>query len=343
MAELPLGSPEPVTTFPLANDVVLIPVFNDWESLALLIPQLDKSLSSASRTAELILVDDCSVVRPAELAIAEPLTAIRSIDVVTLARNLGDQRAIAIGLSYIAMRRPCRAVVVMDGDGEDMPSDVPRLLDAFDQTEGKRVVFAKRTRRPDDALFALFYRLYRMVHWLLTGIRVEVGNFSVVPYAVVRKLAVVSEMWNHYAAAVTHARVSTTLVPTVPGKRLAGPPAVSFVSVVAHGLSAMSVLAETIGVRLLATTGILMGLLYIALVVVGSMRYLTDLAIPAWTTVALGVLAVLLIQTAILSMVFMFMILIGRASVSFVPAREYELFVDSVKRVWEKRALARVL
>jgi hypothetical protein len=336
MAVLPLGSPTTAVTAPLVNDVVLIPVFNDWESVALLVPELDRSLAAASRTAELILVDDCSVARPASLSIAEPLRAIRSVDVLTLARNLGHQRAIAIGLSYIAMRRPCRAIVVMDGDGEDMTSDVPRLLDAFEKSGGERVIFAKRTRRSEGVVFALFYRLYRMAHWLLTGIRVEVGNFSVVPYAVVRKLAVVSEMWNHYAAAVTHARVPTTLVPTVRGKRLAGRPTMNFVSLVAHGLSAMSVFADRIGVRLLATTGILMGLLIVALVAAVSVRFFTDLAIPGWTTVVLGFLTVLLVQTAILSMVFMFMIQMGRAGSSFIPARDYELFVESVTRVWEK-------
>jgi polyisoprenyl-phosphate glycosyltransferase len=336
MAVLLLGSPEPETTFWLAKDVILIPIFNDWESVALLIPQLDRSLSTAKRTAEIILVDDCSGARPDDLAIGEPLSAITSIDVLTLARNLGHQRAIAIGLAYVAMRRPCRAVVVMDGDGEDLPSDVPRLLNAFDQSEGKSVVFAKRTRRSEDAMFALFYRLYRVAHWVLTGIRVEVGNFSVVPYAVLRELAVVSEMWNHYAAAVTQARVPRTLVPTVRGKRLAGQARMNFVSLVAHGLSAMSVFADRIGVRLLAMTGILVSLLFIALVITVSIRFLTDIVIPGWTTLGLGFLAVLLVQTAILSMVFMFMIQMGRAGSSFIPARDYAMFVDSVRRVWEK-------
>ena len=337
MPVLALGSSDTEPTALLTNDVILVPVFNDWDSVALLIPDLDKSLAATSRTAELILVDDCSVSRPESLSINEPLNALRSIDVLTLARNLGHQRAIAIGLSYVAMRRPCRAVVVMDGDGEDLAGDVPHLLDAFDQSGAERVVFAKRTRRSEGAVFALFYRLYRIAHWLLTGIRVEVGNFSVVPYPVVKKLAVVSEMWNHYAAAVTHARVPTTLVPTVRGKRLAGRPTMNFVSLVAHGLSAMSVFADRIGVRLLATTGILMVVLLIALIVAVFVRFFTDLAIPGWTTVVLGFLTVLLVQTAILSMVFMFMIQMGRAGSSFIPAREFELFVDSVKRVWERR------
>ena len=111
----------------------------------------------------------------------------------------------------------------------------------------------------------------------------------------------------------------------------------NFVSLVAHGLSAMSVFADRIGVRLLATTGVLMVVLLLALLVAVFVRFFTDLAIPGWTTVVLGFLTVLLVQTAILSMVFMFMIQMGRAGSSFIPAREYELFVDSVKRVWERR------
>lgn len=337
MAVLPLGLPDSAAAGLLDNDVILIPVFNDWESVALLIPQLEKNLAAASRTAELILVDDGSVAPPDNLQVAEALTAIRSIDLLTLARNVGHQRAIAIGMSYIALRRPCRAVVVMDGDGEDLASDLPRLLDAFDQSRGEHLIFAKRTRRSEGAVFSAFYRLYRTAHWLLTGIRVEVGNFSVVPYPVVKKLAVVSEMWNHYAAAVRQARIPTTLVPTVRGKRFAGASTMNFVSLVAHGLSAMSVFADRIGVRLLATTGVLMIVLFVALLVAVFVRFFTDLAIPEWTTVVLGFLTVLLVQTAILSMVFMFMIQMGRAGSSFIPARDYELFVDSVKRVWEKR------
>lgn len=337
MAVLPLGLPDSAAAGLLDNDVILIPVFNDWESVALLIPQLEKNLAAASRTAELILVDDGSVAPPDNLQVAEALTAIRSIDLLTLARNVGHQRAIAIGMSYIALRRPCRAVVVMDGDGEDLASDLPRLLDAFDQSRGEHLIFAKRTRRSEGAVFSAFYRLYRTAHWLLTGIRVEVGNFSVVPYPVVKKLAVVSEMWNHYAAAVRQARIPTTLVPTVRGKRFAGASTMNFVSLVAHGLSAMSVFADRIGVRLLATTGVLMIVLFVALLVAVFVRLFTDLAIPEWTTVVLGFLTVLLVQTAILSMVFMFMIQMGRAGSSFIPARDYELFVDSVKRVWEKR------
>ena len=73
--------------------------------------------------------------------------AIARVDVLRLRRNVGHQRAIAIGLAFIHAHRPCRAVVVMDADGEDRPSDVPRLLARLDAAGDPAIVFAERTRR----------------------------------------------------------------------------------------------------------------------------------------------------------------------------------------------------
>ena len=61
-----------------------------------------------------------------------------------LRRNLGHQRAIAVGLAYAEEHDPCDVVVIMDGDGEDDPKDVPRLLACCRQAGGREIVFAER-------------------------------------------------------------------------------------------------------------------------------------------------------------------------------------------------------
>lgn len=320
------------------DDVVLIPVFDDWASLSLLLPQIDAELAKNSRTASVILVDDCSVQSPRNLAIEKSFSGITSIDVLSLTRNIGHQRALAIGLSYVAMQRPCRAVIVMDADGEDLPSDIPRLLVAFEADGANKIVFAQRTRRSEGLAFTVFYKLYRLAHRMMTGIRVEVGNFSVIPYASLRKLAVVSEMWNHYAAAVVHAKLPALLVPTVRGTRLAGRSSMNFVSLVGHGLSAMSVFSDRIAVRMLAVTGSLFGLLLVAAAIVLGVRLFSDASLPGWTTILLGFIALLLVQAVLLAIVFSFMIQGGRARSSFIPAREYEPFVESLQRIWPATA-----
>jgi polyisoprenyl-phosphate glycosyltransferase len=323
------------------DDVVLIPVFDDWASLALLLPKVDETLAADSRTASVILVDDCSTQQPRGLVGSKPLAAIQSVDVLSLTRNIGHQRALAIGLSYIAVQRPCRAVIIMDADGEDLPSDIPRLLAAFETNGEARIVFAQRTRRSEGVVFTVFYKLYRLAHRLMTGIRVEVGNFSVVPYASLRKLAVVSEMWNHYAAAVVHAKLPSVLVPTERGRRLAGGSRMDFVSLVGHGLSAMSVFSDKIAVRMLAVTGALVAFLLVAVAVMIGVRLFTDVDLPGWTTVAIGFIALLLAQAGFLAVVFAFMTQGGRARSSFIPAREYEPFVESFYRIWPAPTSAR--
>ena len=90
----------------------------------------------------------------------------------------------------------------MDGDGEDRPRDVARLIEEFRHQGQRTIIFAERAKRLEKIAFRFSYWLYRTAHWVLTGVRVRVGNFSIVPWQAVERLVVVSEIWNHYAAAI---------------------------------------------------------------------------------------------------------------------------------------------
>src|SRR5688572_21796159 len=105
--------------------VILMPVYNDWKALALLLPNLERELNANGLRADLLIVDDGSTV-PTPSGLGQiPFTSIETIDILSLRRNLGHQRAIAVGLAYIEANLFCHAVVVMDCDGEDDPRDVP--------------------------------------------------------------------------------------------------------------------------------------------------------------------------------------------------------------------------
>src|SRR4051812_29579775 len=100
---------------------ILIPVYDDWESAGVLVGELDKVFGEESREVHLIFVDDGSPSPAPGGFPAADLKKIRSVRVLRLKRNLGHQRAITIGVTYISQEFPCAAVVVMDGDGEDRP------------------------------------------------------------------------------------------------------------------------------------------------------------------------------------------------------------------------------
>ena len=122
--------------------VIVTPVFNDWTAFDSLVGALERALADAGLTAHLLAVDDGSS-EDAPEQLTHVLEAITGVEVLQLRRNLGHQRAIAIGLAFIRRRAPCD-VIVMDSDGEDDPADVPRLLARLDQEKGRVVVFAER-------------------------------------------------------------------------------------------------------------------------------------------------------------------------------------------------------
>jgi hypothetical protein len=317
--------------------LILIPVYNDWEAVALLLRRMDEVFLEHGLEPAVLLVDDASELPcPAALA-GDGYGAIRSLEVLALRRNLGHQRAIAIGLAHLDEHSSCDAVLVMDGDGEDAPEDIPRLVEQLQSTGRTRIVFAERKRRSEGALFRLGYGGYRWLHYLLTGLRVRVGNFSIIPRPLLRRLTAVSELWNHYAASVFRARIPCTSIPTHRAQRLLGRSKMNFVSLVVHGLSALSVYSEVIGVRLLIATGLLFSLAIALLLAVVAVRLLTDLAIPGWASVLGGLIMVLLLQLLTASVPFVFVILHGRGGTGFMPARDYVYFVDRVVPVWSSQ------
>lgn len=306
---------------------ILTPVYNDWEALNSLIPALDAALAAAGRHASILVVDDGSQHEP-DLTEALALEAITGIEVLHLRTNLGHQRAIAIGLAHLEAHDPPDAVVVMDGDGEDRPEDVDRLVQALEADGALRVVFAERRRRSEGALFGFLYWLYRLVHLVLTGERVRVGNFSVIPRYLLRRLVAVSDLWNHYAAAVFHARIPYTTVPTNRGTRYAGRSQMNPVSLVTHGLAAMSVFGDRIAVRMLIVTCALTVLVVAWAAAFVLWHLATGAALPDWTFYGVAGLALLVLLGFATSFAFVFIILAGRNSSGFLPFREFGHYVS---------------
>ena len=306
---------------------ILIPNFNDWESLRLLLPELDRAVAGLDRRVFVVVVDDASTELMPEDWPGQSFSALDSVEVLHLRSNQGHQRAIALGLYHLHEFTDAEAVVVMDGDGEDRPQDLPELLRAFDAGAGTEVVFAARTRRMESLAFRICYQAYRLVHRALTGVVVRVGNFSVVPRAAMARLMAVPDLWNHYAASVYRARLPRTLVPLPRGKRLAGASKMNFVSLLIHGLSAMSVFSDQVSARLLTAT---VGFAAIALALIGvtaGVRWFTDLAIPGWATFTVGLLVLVVIQLLSFAALFAFLIVSRRSSVNFLLTRDAPYFI----------------
>jgi hypothetical protein len=306
--------------------VVLIPVFDDYDALGIVMRSLEGALRERSRTATVLVVDDgSSILR--EMAWSPPQDVSLPIHLLRLRRNLGHQRAIAIGLAYIYRHLPCEAVVIMDSDGEDRPADVPRLIDEFERLGRRSVIFAERRRRSERLSFQTLYHLYRILHRTLTGIAVRFGNFSVVPFAALSNLVVASELWNHYAAAVLKTRQSYGTVHTNRGQRLAGRSSLNLVALVVHGLSAISVFGDVIGVRLAIASGAVLSVLLCFIIVLTLGVLVADVMVPMWALFTSAALLLVVCQVLVTSCMVVVFVLGGRANTAFIPLRDYEWFV----------------
>ncbi|MBD2246372.1 glycosyltransferase [Nostoc sp. FACHB-888] len=312
--------------------LIVIPVFNDWQSLDILLRDLDKVLSNQRIQCEILVIDDASTIPAHDSFMFAHFNAIQKVNCLELKRNLGHQRAIAIGLAYIEANIICQAVVVMDGDGEDTPRDVLRLIDKCSAEEYKKIVFARRNQRSENQIFKVFYKIYQLLYHLLTGQEIHVGNFSIIPHRILSRLVVVSEIWNHYTAGILKAKIPWTQIPCNRGVRLAGQSKMKFVSLVIHGLSAISVYGDIIGVRFLIATLLLM-LFSVAII---ATVILIRVAIPNWAPYVAGLSFIILLQSLTISLSFVFLILSGRNNFGFLPQRDYQYLVLKVQQIIPK-------
>jgi len=311
------------------NDlIILLPVYNDWESFSILLSELEKTMSNLGRQARILTVDDGSTIEfsPTILEL-DQFQQLNGIEILHLVINVGHQRAIAIGLSYIHEHYPTSSVVVMDADGEDRPEDVERLI-VFSEKMSTKIIFAQRTERSESVWFRFFYIIYRLLFSLLTGKKISFGNFSFVPANILQKIVYIPEIWIHYAGAIIKSRIPIFEIPTIRGKRYRGQTSMNFSSLVLHGMSAISIYLDIVTVRmLLAGIGtIFVGLLGILVVIY--IRFFTLLAIPGWATnLSIGI-AMIIFQAILLITLLNFFVLNSRSSKHTIPVKEYKDFCD---------------
>src|SRR5262249_30193424 len=153
---------------------------------------------------------------------------------------------------------------------------------------------------------------YRLTHRVLTGRRIWFGNFSFVPAGLIPRLVLLSELWNHYPSAIIKAPIPFRSIPLPRAPPLGGRSHLGLTGLILHGLGAISVHGDVIGVRALLATLVAIVLCVAGIVTVVVIRTVTDLAIPGWASAVVGLLVAILLQAVLLSLVFIFVTLNSR-------------------------------
>jgi hypothetical protein len=286
--------------------IVVTPVYEDVEASSRLFEEL---LTQLKHDVLVVVVDDGSVKHALEISDLEN-AGIDGV-ILKLRRNVGHQRAIAIGLGYVSeYMQPQQRVIVMDSDGEDMPSTIPNLLDQL-SSDDVDVVVAQRKSRVETFRFKAFYVVYKLFFSIMTGRVISFGNFMALKAPAVKRLVVMQELSIHVAGAVLASKLRARMCPLHRGPRYAGQSKMNFVGLVLHGFKGLMVFAEDVLVRvgiacvLIATLSILGAITAVGLKLFG-------IATPGWFSVALGLLFLMLLQTLALAiMTLMTLMLTG--------------------------------
>ena len=225
---------------------ILIPVYNDWQSVTELLDNIDHNLSGLDHEFTVIIVNDASNHDRKEED--KTFEKIQSIKILNMRVNQGHARCIATGLKYIYQKEDFDYVIPMDGDGEDRPEEIKELIKQIQNSNGKPIV-GKRVKRSEGLFFKICYELHKLITLTFTGKSIKFGNFTCLSKKTVEKLINEKATWNSFSGSLTKIENDLLEVPSIRGDRYFGPSKMSFMNLLKHSLSIISVFKKTVLIR----------------------------------------------------------------------------------------------
>ena len=225
---------------------IIIPIYNDWQSASKLFEEIDNLKIDKSFEISIIVVNDASNHDRSNEEMN--FDNINSIKVLNMKKNQGHTRCIATGLRYIFDKEEFDYAIPMDGDGEDRPEEIKNFLDQIKNTDGV-VIIGERIKRSESLLFKVCYQLHKLVTLTFTGKSVKFGNFTCLPKKTVENMINEKATWNSFSGSLSKIEKNFVKVPSIRGTRYFGPSKMSFLSLIKHSLSIISVFKKTFLIR----------------------------------------------------------------------------------------------
>ena len=231
--------------------IILIPVYNDWQSVFKLLENIDKGLevwdSDVAHISAIIVNDASTEERPINTS---TFNSLKSVQVISMKANKGHARCNAAGLKYISANSEFDLVIPMDADGEDRPEELgPLLCKAYEYPN--KVITANRVKRSEGLFFKFCYLVHKYLTFVFTGKSIKYGNFTCLPKFAVNQMINDSATWSSFSGSL--AKIikdeDLTSVSSTRGTRYFGPSKMSFVNLLKHSLSIMAVFKKTLLIR----------------------------------------------------------------------------------------------
>ncbi len=225
---------------------ILIPVYNDWQSISKVIDEINNLSISQEFQISIIVVNDAS--NHDRQDEEKTLENIQSIKILNMKKNQGHARCIAIGLKYIFEKEDFDYVIPMDGDGEDRPVEIKDFLNQIKNSHNKSIV-GERIKRSEKLIFKICYQIHKLITLTFTGKSIKFGNFTCLPKITVEKMVNEKATWNSFSGSLSKIEKDFLSIPSTRGTRYFGPSKMSFFNLLKHSLSIISVFRTTVLIR----------------------------------------------------------------------------------------------
>jgi len=225
---------------------ILIPVYNDWESLFKLLDDISKTVQSIKDSDfSFVIINDCSTIKVPKIKIP---SNISSLKLINMKKNKGHARCNAFGIKYLAKNDNFDYLIVMDGDGEDRPEEIKFLTEKV-FIDPKTSVVAKRIKRSEGFVFRLLYQIHKIVTIIFAGENINFGNYSCLTKNDVKILSGKISLWSSFSGSVKKHILKLNSVNSIRGLRYFGPSKMSLFKLIIHSFAIIAVFKKTVFLR----------------------------------------------------------------------------------------------
>ena len=225
--------------------IILIPVYNDWKSLNLLIKKINFELNKENLNSEILIINDNSSLRI--IFLKKKLSRIKKITFLNLKINVGSQRAINIGLNYINKIKGNYIVTIIDSDGEDDPKEIVKMVKLARKYKNY-VITSNRLARKESLIIRFLYRVHLIITFLITGKWISFGNYTTLNSKNIKKIIQNDDgCYAHSAAVIKNSKIKRVYARR--NQRFFDKSKVNFLGLMLHSLRIISVFQKIILLR----------------------------------------------------------------------------------------------
>ena len=225
---------------------ILIPVYNDWQSVFKLLENINLEISTLEGEFSVIIVNDTSTENRPKLT--TNLDNLKLIQVINMKENRGHARCNAAGLKHINEKEDFDYVILMDGDGEDRPEELSLLIEKIKEYPNS-VITANRVKRSEGFIFKFCYETHKYLTLVFTGQSIKYGNYTCLPMSVVSEMVNEPATWSSFSGSLAKIAKDRISIPSERGKRYFGSSKMSFAKLLKHSLSINAVFKTTLLIR----------------------------------------------------------------------------------------------